>query len=564
MLTKYEQYYNKISEFVSVIETEQGYPNKSMAFNHWYLKSMYDMTDQEIAECIVDGKDDYGIDAIICDEESSKLTVFQFKYPNSTDQLNKEIKQADILKTLNGFDILRGKQNISGENIRFEEFKNRLKGIFIEEFEIVFVSFNDGIVNNKNIVEEYQKNFQRESGSTMIIEYIDKKVISNLFEKLTRTTTVKASVPYKFCQQAYSTNDINSYVGFLNGFDLVESIKDQMLTIFDENIRLLEEKSSVNDQIRITASDDERSNMFYFYNNGIVFICDKATNSPNSLKLNLEGASIVNGCQTVNSLYKVYNDGTLKDDVSLLFRVIEISDYDERSQITSYLNTQNSIKGSYFVANHSIIRDLQEDLLKNGYYLERQKNERKYKTTFGEQIDSSFITIKLEDMVQYYSGYWVDELSAVAKRGKGLLFDTNNINEILKEITSEKIIESFEMYNNISRIITKYRKVRRNENNNDFSLYMNYEQKDLLAEIDEFLFMNTADILLLNISRNLKNIWDSQNVEYTNDELIKNSILLARNTIKPHLSQLAPASLTKKNEIFLEARSAVSNWSIIR
>lgn len=562
MITKYEQYYNKLCDLLEEIQKKNGYPNISMAFNHWYLGAMYDLSEQEIAESIVDGKDDYGVDAIICEEENQKLTIFQFKFPSTSNNLSKEVSQSDILKTLQGFEVLRGRSDLKGENDKFEDFKKQLKGIFIEKFELVFVSFNNGVVNNKNIVEQFKENFEQESGSEMEISYIDKKIISNLFEKLTRTTSVKATIPYKICQQAYSTSEINSYMGVLDAIDLVEALKDKMLVIFDENIRLLEKKSIVNDQIKATASNDEDSGMFYFYNNGIVFICDKVANSPNSLRLNLEGASIVNGCQTVNSLHKAYIEGKLKEDVSLLFRVIEISDYDERTRITNYLNSQNSIKGSYFIANNSIIRDLQDDLLKQGYFLERQKNERNYKVAFGEEIDKDLISIELEDMIQYYSGYWIDDLAATAKRGKGSLFESNNINEILKDITSDRVVKSFKIYNKISTVITKYRKFRRNDQNTEFSNFMNFSQAELRENIDEFLFMNTADILLLNIYRNLK---DSLKIEEQilendySDELIRNSIQLVRNVLNPHI-QVSPASLTKKNETFIEARKVASNW----
>lgn len=54
-------------------------------------------------------------------------------------------------------------------------------------------------------------------------------------------------------------------------------------------------------------------------------------------------------------------------------------------KITEYLNSQNPIKYSYFIANHTIIRDLQETLENKGYYLERQINEFDYKKHYGKK-----------------------------------------------------------------------------------------------------------------------------------------------------------------------------------
>ena len=105
-------------------------------------------------------------------------------------------------------------------------------------------------------------------------------------------------------QPAYSNNGIISSVGVINAKALVESIKDVIGVIFDENVRLLETNSSVNNGIKKTASSEEAS-MFYLYNNGITFICDGFIQSPTSQLLTIVGASIVNGCQTVTSLYQL-------------------------------------------------------------------------------------------------------------------------------------------------------------------------------------------------------------------------------------------------------------------
>lgn len=69
----------------------------------------------------------------------------------------------------------------------------------------------------------------------------------------------------------------------------------------------------------------------------------------------MQGASIVNGYQTVN----------------VLVIIISIADYSERMKITEYLNSQTPIRDSYFIANHPIVRDLQQKLLQHGYFLER-------------------------------------------------------------------------------------------------------------------------------------------------------------------------------------------------
>lgn len=54
----------------------------------------------------------------------------------------------------------------------------------------------------------------------------------------------------------------------------------------------------------------------------------------------------------------------------------------KEQKITQYLNSQTPIKDSYFVANHSIVRELQNKLFDKKYYLERQINEATYKEKY--------------------------------------------------------------------------------------------------------------------------------------------------------------------------------------
>lgn len=61
---KYQVYYEKIKTEVEKIREENGYLNLSKAFAHWYLKNTLKMDEQDIAETIIDGNGDNGIDAI--------------------------------------------------------------------------------------------------------------------------------------------------------------------------------------------------------------------------------------------------------------------------------------------------------------------------------------------------------------------------------------------------------------------------------------------------------------------------------------------------------------------
>ena len=308
------------------------------------------------------------------------------------------------------------KKIYTGKNKKFAEFKSQLENIIITHFKICFVSYNKGVVANKDIIESNAENFRKDTGNELEIVYHDRDDISNIYEKLNRKNNISIILKYKQMQPAYNVGarKIDSFVGFVNGKDLVDAIANNITTIFDENIRLYEYGSAVNNGINRTATSTDQADMFYFYNNGIVFICDEANNSPASNEITLTGASVVNGCQTLNTLYNAVKKGKLSDFVHILVRVISISDYSERMRITEYLNSQTPIRDSYFIANHPIIRDLQKELLDKGYFLERQINEYEYMKEHGIDIHGKNV-LQLENAIQYYVGYWINKNSSLPK-----------------------------------------------------------------------------------------------------------------------------------------------------
>lgn len=505
-ITRYESYYGKIREQVEKIRNENEYNTNSLAFAHWYLDKYYKLSEQQIAEAIIDGSDDLGIDAVIIDENNKSLTVMQFKFPSKNTTINCEIEQGDILKTINGFKtIIKNDIDYTGNNTKFKDFKILLQNMFIDSFKMYFVSYNKGVIANRYIVENYVDEFHKETGSSLDVEYHDRDTIGNIYEHLNHINQIEIKLKYKQMQSAYNVGDrkIDSYVGFVSGVDLVDCTSRHMATIFDENIRLYEYDSGVNIGINRTATSTDQADMFYFYNNGIVFICDSAKNSPASNEITLKGVSIVNGCQSLNVLYNARKKGKLNHEVCILIRIIEISDYSERMRITEYLNSQTPIRDSYFIANHPIVRELQKQLQEKGYYLERQINEAAYMREQGIAIAIQDV-IQLENVIQYYVGYWINQYASLAKRGKGALFDKNKIEDLLSGITGEKVITAMETYQSISEVLTMYRKMRRNSLKQEFADYLGEKREVIWRHIDEFRFMNTADIILLNTVANLK------------------------------------------------------------
>lgn len=551
--SRYEAYYGQLDNILVGIQEKQDYNCLSKAFGHWYLQTKYHLSDDEIGEILIDGFDDNGIDAYLLSEENNSLTLLQFKFPSSPDNVNKAVCQADAQKFLRGVDIVLAGETTAPSSEEFNQMLREINSATVFKITLEAVAFNAGLNDYARAdYEDYKGRFENQSGSEMEIAEVSRKEICNLFDKSQHSLNLKKTIPYRMGMPAYNVGEeTDSFVCVMNAQDLIDAIGEDIVIINDENIRLFEGDTRINKNIKDTASCEDAQN-FYFFNNGITLICDRYRNDATSSSLTVEGVSIVNGCQTVTCLHDLAKEGLLKKEVCLLARVIQTSDYDTRITITEALNSQNPIRDSYMLANHNSIRNLQKDLLDKGYFLDRQFSEYKNKSSRGVAVPENVTPLSLEPVIQYYVGYYNDEQAALAKRNKGALFSKEKADEILKDISGGKVILAWATHENISRVLTMYRKMRRNDSNDEFARFMHINQSDLLSDVHMYFFLNTADVLLLNSVSYLKRSED--NASLTDNECIRISIEIARDVIAEQYPDMPAASCTKNTEVFKAVR----------
>lgn len=143
------------------------------------------------------------------------------------------------------------------------------------------------------------------------------------------------------------------------------------------------------------------------------------------------------------------------------------------------------------------------------------------------------------------------------KRGKGSLFDKNIVEEMLSGINADKVIEAEKDYNKISQVITKYRKNQRNDKNQEFSTFLGIKNENYNS--DEYMFVNTSDLLILNAIQNLKEKQKGKPKELS--ELIIKAINLIKDTINEDesLKKSAPALITKNTILYKKVQEKIQS-----
>ena len=201
-------------------------------------------------------------------------------------------------------------------------------------------------------------------------------------------------------------------------YNMIKKAKDGHYSIFEENIREYLGRSGVNAGIIKTLRNKKDRQNFFYYNNGVTIICNKVTKSsyasPKGKTIILHDPQIINGCQTVNTIYEVINSSEFdKNDYEQIFVMVKIIIYSNSSQddkdfyrnIVKYTNKQNAIAEKAFGAQQDIFKKIQEAFLDRGFFL-MIKGSDKYKFS---NLDLSSKKKMLDKSKRFFDEFSIDK-----------------------------------------------------------------------------------------------------------------------------------------------------------
>ncbi|UFU00168.1 AIPR family protein [Radiobacillus kanasensis] len=561
----YNSYYQRIKEEVMEIKEKFEYEKKSQAFAHWYLYNIEGINENIVEEAITDGHNDWGIDAIIINYDTDRINLYQFKFPDKEDNISKKIAQEDISSFLRGYKFCSSGKAPTNAN---EDLVGKIAEIDesnIFSFKLTFVSYTDGLSETAEITLNEELEKIKGTGNTLEWVLLDKKEVTDIiYEK----GKLQEDYTITLTQHGTSTGvlmdeDSNTYTIHASLRELADLSEKYQNIIFDENVRLFHGVDNKFNQGIIGTASGSDVNHFHLYNNGIVIVSPKVVNAEFRKIIKIDNPMVVNGCQTMNSLLEAKKQGVLNDGL-VQVTIIEITDPIIKQNISIFLNSQTEIKDSYLISNLPIIRTLENDLSKLGYFFERQANKlgilkkrlsRKEKTKLLGVNNSK--AIELDLAIQLQASFY-ENLAPVAKLNKAKLFEKKHLETILKNINAERVAFAFEIYNKFMEKISDYRSYKRNKKNRIILKYLGIKAK----EISDYSFLNTGDFFLIStfaaISQKrfgkLPAIGEKGKVDFTKwtnqvlasfDEIFKESVQLMYEGIKEDKTGKQIATLTK-------------------
>lgn len=180
--------------------------------------------------------------------------------------------------------------------------------------------------------------------------------------------------------------------------------------LFSLNIRNYIGNLGFNKQIKATA--ENRSNDFFFFNNGISCLATSLTVDNKNGFVEVESLQVINGAQTLKTLVDSKKTASL-GDITVLVRITEIevgygADGRFIEDITQFNNSQNTIKSSDFRSNDKIQIFLEDQFSKLKYDGKSVKYLRK---RTDRQAQTKFTLIKMSDFTKVLHAFLIDPIS---------------------------------------------------------------------------------------------------------------------------------------------------------
>lgn len=169
-------------------------------------------------------------------------------------------------------------------------------------------------------------------------------------------------------------------IGFLTAVKLRDYFKfitndkgELQRHLFDANVRDYQGSVQVNKDIKETLTNNSATVDFLWLNNGVTIVATNATYSGNTLTI--ENPLIVNGLQTSTEIFSYFSEyKPEQEERSVLVRIIQPGDEENRDKIIQATNNQTSIHPASLRATEKIHRDIEQYLGKHEIYYDRRKN----------------------------------------------------------------------------------------------------------------------------------------------------------------------------------------------
>ncbi|MFB8766138.1 AIPR family protein [Nocardiopsis alba] len=318
-----------------------------------------DDRNEKASACVIDGRDDFGIDAIAVSRNTSEIWLVQAKWSHKG---RAGLDQGAALKFVRGWQRL--------ERHEYDRFNSRVTEKMAERIRAVLKNFQAKVhfvvamtgpeELHPDVLDVFEEEFKEANGFGL---NLDLQVVGTdrLWEQI-RVEEAPKSQPIQATmrQWLYEHEPVELYQGFVRADEVAAWFSTAGRHLFRRNIRDFLGSTEVNAEITSAVTSDPE--LFLYLHSGITVICESleaAFDGPRKqnipVKLTLNNASVIDGAQSVTSLHRAFLD----DPEALAEALVSVnvictgqdgSSPELPNRITHARNRQNPVQNRDFVS----------------------------------------------------------------------------------------------------------------------------------------------------------------------------------------------------------------------
>ena len=357
---------------------------RSIAFLFLVAKTAFDLTDEETLDGVVDGGNDFGVDALYFEppvDGDLHITLIQGKYRRDLGR-DAAFPENAIARIIDAIGALFDPAKPVRLNKRLDQRVEDIRSFVAEGAipRVTAVAANNGA---RWTAEAQQRidNAAQDFGGQVEWRYIGAEELLALVQA---RKPISAELQFTGHATVETFDFRRVLIGRMSVAELARLTNEYDNQLFERNIRryLGLTGNRVNEAVAATLREPDQRPNFYFYNNGVTITCSQFRHNAlqrDSWRVQVNDLQIVNGGQTARTVQQIAGEiGPEIEEAEVLVRIYELLQNDNElvEAITFATNSQNPVDLRDLKANEPRQEALGTSISGLGYTYRAKREDR--------------------------------------------------------------------------------------------------------------------------------------------------------------------------------------------
>ena len=365
--------YERIKNDIATEYYQDQYPNDGQRFVAWYLRNIHNLDTFEAKDCITDGAGDKQIDAIYIDNQAAVAYIIQGKF-YSGDVVDAEPLR-EVLSSWIQIKDLAKLQEAANEKLKVKI--SELSTALDDDYEVCFelITTSELTEAAQSDLSAFQKELAESETLSANLVLVDNDTLKFKYDEALNKSRPYINHEFSIDPEKCMELEIGGTKAVIAAIPLKECIRIPGIkdgSLFRKNVRQsLGSGNKVNKGIARTIKNNPDD--FFFLHNGITAICSGISLHENILSI--KELNVVNGCQSLSTIFSCSESVKQADDAYVMFRFYEISDPEKADMISTSTNSQSAVKARDLRSNDKSVLAMKkayEQYYTDGYFITKR------------------------------------------------------------------------------------------------------------------------------------------------------------------------------------------------